>query len=725
MERRMLDILQNLGRYAKPENIVERDDAPHILKRALLRKVDYDYGRKVVEKYWRVYTEQPTEFPVEVSTQDYKKEMEESYPFHPQFIKVLYEQLASLETFHSTRDVLRLTARVLYSMLKRGARGDIVLVSDIDVLDRNILNELLDRHGYIDLRRAVNADLEELKRIDEENISKGFPRLAAPSYSATLVFSLTGRPAPADQIVLATARPEIEPRSIKSILDWMIERGRVGHLHRVTVGDKICYIVKERANWRRLARLEAQGVTEDEARQYMKFLLEQAVKKWGRRRFRVVYVWPSSPASVRDNEGLKAIFLDPAILRGAKEVERVFDFYLRYADTARQQLRNYRNTLVFFVPDERAYTSVLADAKFLIACDRLIRAKEAYALTDEDVKELEKERARLEKKLLESELPTIYTKVAFAVGAKEEGFEYEMVSIAGKNPIEEANEVLMSHNKVVENIDTELVAKLIKELIRVNREVTVKDVVGIFARDPEMPYLLQAKEVIANKIKKLAQEGKLILLQEGELVEGPRRIEEDHVVLTKEEAEKRGLLKPSPTPTLRPSPPQPPLPPRLETIKTVNLGTVSYSELLERLKSLEGRMLVLRLFVDELEEAEQAITILRSVVTRIGYLEQKGYEVGLEFASEVFDDEKTIHLRVTGNTRTARSCKDVLDKLYRLGARRLKYDLHVSLSEGSKPLETSEVAKILESKIIRSMFEEKYRGYKFRVVVRLKPRRSQ
>ncbi|RLF06302.1 MAG: hypothetical protein DRK00_01975 [Thermoprotei archaeon] len=51
--------------------------------------------------------------------------MEESYPFHPQFIGVLYERLVSLETFHSTRDVLRLAARVLHYMLKE-ERGEIL-----------------------------------------------------------------------------------------------------------------------------------------------------------------------------------------------------------------------------------------------------------------------------------------------------------------------------------------------------------------------------------------------------------------------------------------------------------------------------------------------------------------------------------------------------------------------------------------------------------------------
>jgi len=724
LEREVLEILQGLGRYAKPENIVGKEDAAYILKRALLREVDYDYGRRVVEKYWKAYSEYPTEFPAEASIQDYKRKMEESYPFHPQFIDVLYEQLAPLETFHSTRDVLRLAARVLYSMLKRGARGDVVLVSDIDVLDRDILSELLDRHGYIGLRRAVDADLEELKRIDEENISRGFPRLATPSYSAVLVLSLAGRPTPADQVVLATTRPEVEPRSVRSMLDSMIERGRVGHLHRVTIGDRICYVVKERANWRRLARLEAQRVAEEEAKQLLKTMLEQAVRRWGRRIFRAVYVCPSSPATVNDNGALKAVFLDPATLRGTRGVERIFDFYLRYADSARQQLRNFRNTLVFFVPDERAYMAVLNDAKFLIAYNRLLSAREAYALTNEDVEELRKEKAKLERKLLETELPAVYVKVAFAVGGKEEGFEYEIVSITGKNPIETATENLVSHSKVVRDVSAELVAKLVRELVRVSREVTVRDIMEIFARDPRMPYLLQAREVIASKIRALAREGELVLLREGELVERPERIEEEDVVLTQEEAEGRGLLKPLPTLTPQPTPP-PPQPPRPEPLRAINLGAVGYGELVDKLKGVEGAMLKLRLSTDELEEAERAITILKSVIVRLGHLEQRGYEVSLDLTSEVFDDEKTIDLRVSGSTRTTKSCREILEGLSRLGARRLKYDLRVSLAEGREPLESSEVAKILESKIIRSMFEERYRGYKFKATAKLRPRRSQ
>jgi len=70
LEREVLEILQSLGRYAKPKNIVWRENAAHVLKRALLREVDYDYGRRVVEKYWKAYSEYPTEFPTEVSTQD-------------------------------------------------------------------------------------------------------------------------------------------------------------------------------------------------------------------------------------------------------------------------------------------------------------------------------------------------------------------------------------------------------------------------------------------------------------------------------------------------------------------------------------------------------------------------------------------------------------------------------------------------------------------------------
>ena len=725
LEREVLEILQSLGRYAKPENIVSREDAAHVLRRALLKDVDYDYGRRVVERYWKnIYSKYPTEFPAEILAHDYRKEMENSYPFHPQFVKVLYEQLAPLETFHSTRDILRLAARVLYSMLKKGARGDLVLVSDIDVLDRGILSELLDRHGYVNLRRAVDSDLAELRRIDEENTSRGFPSLAAPSYSATLVLSLAGRPAPPDQITLAVTRPEIEPRSVKSMLDWMLERGRVGHLHRVSVGDRICYVVKERANWRRLARLEAQRIPNDEARQLLKTLLERAVRRWGRRIFRATYIWPSSPARVKDSEFLKAVFLDPLSLKGVREPERIFDFYLKYSDSARQQHRMYRNTLVFFVPDERAYAQALSDAKFLIAYRKLLEAKEAYALTDEDVEELKKERGELERRLLERVLPVVYTKVVFVISGKEEGFEYEEENLAGRNPIEAADRILRDHSKVVRDIDKEIVSELVREIIRIKEEPTIGDIVEIFARDPKMPYLLQAREVIANKVRTLVHEDELVLVQEGRLIERPGRVELDYIVLTREEAERLKLVKPPLPPTPLPTPPPiPPVPPP-ERVRLVDLGAVSYGDLMEKLRSMEGELLELKLLTDELESADRAIAILKTIIARLGHLEQRGYIVSLGLTSEVFDDERTIELMVSGNVRTTRSCKEILDGLYKLGAKNLKYGLHVSLAEDHEPLKSSEIAEILESRIVRRILEERYRGYKFRAITKLRTRRS-
>ena len=146
--------------------------------------------------------------------------------------------------------------------------------------------------------------------------------------------------------------------------------------------------------------LEKAKVPEEEVRNLLKAKLEVAVKRWGRRVFSAVYIWPSSPADVKEGEGLKAVFLDPAILRESRNLDEVLNYYTRYRDSAGEELRECRNTIVYLLPIKEGYRRAAEGARTYLACRRVLEAKEAKGLTDEDEKELAKRMAKIARALV-------------------------------------------------------------------------------------------------------------------------------------------------------------------------------------------------------------------------------------------------------------------------------------------------------------------------------------
>lgn len=724
------NLTERVGRVAIPRNIVGKKDAAHVLIRALIKKVESESHREI-DSLYEVYKNNTRSFPASISTADYLEKMRAYYPFHPQYIEVLYDKIASLETFQSTRDILRLTAHVLHVLCRKDQRR-MVFLSDINMAEKSIIDEFLDRHGFANLRRAIEVDLEVVKKLDEENVRRNLPAIFVPLYSSIAVYSVAGEAASVKDLTLATIKPGLHPNYVLGALEQMMESD-VAYVYKLTVDGETKYTIKERISWVRLVDIKSRDVSNEDARQEFDSRFNEALRRWGRSIFSIVSL-AKSPRDVKDDEILKLVFLDPNVVR---DEEETLNFFAIYFDPAKQELRKFRNSVVFALPDQRVYSKSLEIAKKIIAALRIREAKETYGLSEEDIEELTKQINKWREELKER-AAAIYSRVAYPIGGKNGGIRFEIKTVNHTNPVEAAAKLLEREEKVIRDISETYLFRLVNEYYAAmgDVELKIKELSEFFARDPEKPYLLKAASIVSDKIAELVENGKVVVLKGGKVYAYQRvKVEEDDVVIPGKIAEQKGLCVEYDGKFIPPPPSELAKPVwdeksrkwvegevtveekaeveergeeveekvEIEKPKKLKLENINLPELIDAIKGESGTFLGFEISGEATKDVQNTINFLKSLSVQLKKLEPE-----FSISAEVGDGDN-IDLRLTGDVKVS-GIKEVLTMLERLGCRNIRYEIVISEAKAEDLLES------LDVKLLR----EKYRKEKFSVSARVK-----
>lgn len=149
---------------------VQANEISAVLAKRLFKYIDVDNAKKVASAYKDMYVKNQGMLPQEATKVSFEDRMVSYYPFHPTLIDFLNNKLAMAETFQGTRGVLRTLSMVVRSIWK--AEKDILLihVSDIDLHNGIVVDEILGRTGSSDLKQVLAADIGS---IETSNIRGG------------------------------------------------------------------------------------------------------------------------------------------------------------------------------------------------------------------------------------------------------------------------------------------------------------------------------------------------------------------------------------------------------------------------------------------------------------------------------------------------------------------------------------------------------------------------
>jgi predicted AAA+ superfamily ATPase len=141
---------------------------PALLKTRLFEEVDVRKARDVYEIMRKVYEDKEV-FGVMTTP---PAELLETYPFHPLYISTLVEILDKHSGLQKTRDLLRVSRKVLRSVLRDGRTYDLIMPWHIDLENDSIRNMLLigDYEGF---KLIVEEDIKgRTKNYDKPLLAK-------------------------------------------------------------------------------------------------------------------------------------------------------------------------------------------------------------------------------------------------------------------------------------------------------------------------------------------------------------------------------------------------------------------------------------------------------------------------------------------------------------------------------------------------------------------------
>lgn len=219
---------------------VQAAEISSILAKRLFETIDEAAAEAAAADYADMYQRSSAVFPEEAVSARLRGRMTATYPFHPTLIDFLNNKLALAENFQGTRGVLRVLAMTVRSLWARRAPVQLIHVSDIDLQNGAIVDELLGRTASADLRQVLTADigsadthnlkggLSNAQRADQRNPHPDGVPLYEKTWKVVFLNSLVGRAEghaskvfgiSRQDAVFETATPVTSPSQVRTALE--------------------------------------------------------------------------------------------------------------------------------------------------------------------------------------------------------------------------------------------------------------------------------------------------------------------------------------------------------------------------------------------------------------------------------------------------------------------------------------------------------------------------
>jgi hypothetical protein len=159
--REALNRLRNaIGRVQEPWRPASAEGSFEIVRRRLFQPVTgaAAHAGLEAEAFSQMYQGQPQEFPAECREGEFERWLKRAYPIHPELFDRLYNTWSVLDRFQRTRGVLRLMAKVIYSLWSRDDRNLLIMPASVPIDDPGVASELTKFLEETGLRAAGGGD---------------------------------------------------------------------------------------------------------------------------------------------------------------------------------------------------------------------------------------------------------------------------------------------------------------------------------------------------------------------------------------------------------------------------------------------------------------------------------------------------------------------------------------------------------------------------------------
>jgi hypothetical protein len=329
---------------------VEGMEIYEVIRKRLFENLgDSKTHRKIAEDYYRLYQGLGSDVPADVRETSYREKIERAYPFHPEFIDVLYERWGSFPTFQRTRGVLRLLAQIIGDLYERKVSAPLIQSSMVDLSYVSVRREFI-KHIGNEYDSIIAADIAgQAQRIDQKMGSEyGKYNIAQGLATAVFLYSFSGgerRGVTLPWLRVALLRNGVPSTIVGDAVSKLEES--LWYFHT----EKGFYSFKNQPNLNRIIVDREEAIGPDRVRESF----DEQLGRLSKGSSFDIYLWPKASGDIPDNRHMKLVLLDPEQKHGVNETGK---FTREILDNAGSTFRIYRNTLFIVALDASAYSGL-------------------------------------------------------------------------------------------------------------------------------------------------------------------------------------------------------------------------------------------------------------------------------------------------------------------------------------------------------------------------------
>ncbi len=434
-EKLFQQIQKIAGRVEKIYTPVQESEITKIIRRRLFTSIDENTVKNFIYEYSE-YMEKEGILPPSIEPSEYRDRFNESYPFTPEVIDVLYHRWGSFPTFQRTRGVLRLLSLVIHSV--KDLNIPCISLADFNLSNQEIKQELL-KHIGPEFNSIIAADITDFnagsKKVDD-SLGSSYRGLKLGSRTATTVFmySFSGG------MERGTTIGDIKRSSTTlenpaSVIAESAEQLKLRLFYLQFSNGK--FFFNNQPNLNRIILTKMDNIKDDDIVKIEKELLTSTLS--GDRL--KIFLWVTGPDDIKDNEELKLVILK-------NENTSLMNEILKRKG---QSSRIYRNTIFFLYPLDNERSHFTQSTKKKLAY-KAIDEDPSIKLLDEQKKEIKRELKNLDEDLQIS-IRKLYRKISIP---GKDGLKTDDIGIPtygeSKSLDDEVYETLRTNNEILERI---------------------------------------------------------------------------------------------------------------------------------------------------------------------------------------------------------------------------------------------------------------------------------
>ncbi len=352
-----------------------------IVAHRLFAHIDKSAGEQVAGQFADYYARvigQGVDLPSRATRTEFRTEMAQDYPFHPELLTTLNRKTSTIPNFQKTRGVLRLLAQVVRELWReRPTDCHLIAPHHLGLADEGVASDLTSRLDRPAFKQVIEADitspragtLSHAQEVDKDWVNAGKPpygrRVATTVFLHSLVQTGQSGVDPAD-LRLAVLQPGDDPalvdKAVQKLTDrcWFFDYD--GHRYRFKTEPSLRKIVDDETGL--VGKIKAKAE------------LDERVKKvWKKGVFTPRY-FPAEASEVDDDAQapkLVVVHYDAAAVQATKAVPPP-DLVVKLFEHkgSLEEYRTYKNNLLFLVADADQVGRLVDVAQRYLAVQRIV-----------------------------------------------------------------------------------------------------------------------------------------------------------------------------------------------------------------------------------------------------------------------------------------------------------------------------------------------------------------